>query len=1090
MAAPAPFQSARSVQSAHSAQTAKKLRLFISYSRKDAALADRLVLALEANDFEVTIDRRDLPYGQEWQKELADFIRASDTVVWLVSPDSVASQWCNWELGELTRLAKRLMPVRVRATDPAALPASLGKVHILPVEGSFDLGADLAALLAALETDRAWIKQGTAWVERAHQWKGQPAAEGPAPQPDRSALLSGAQLRRAEAWRLQQPAKAPQPGADVLGLILSSRTAATARQWWMALGAVLLVSSLALFLWQRQVALQRQDGVHINQSRQLASLAEQSRLGGDAVRALLLSLEALPDAPEGVQRPHVPEAERTLYASLLEQRETQLLADPQPYTVSVQPQAPAQAVPAITQNNVLRLVDLPAQRIVGKHPGTDALITKAYWRADGLRLVAVSNGIDSSQAFLWDLKLQRQVAALEGHSQTITAVAFSSDGNWLATASEDGQVRVFDAHTGTGERQFGDPLALALHSLAFSPDGGDIAVGTRDGAIQLWAWRSAQLRRTLAGRHKGQVSAVHFIEQGRRLLSVAWDREVMMQGLRGPSRPVRMEGHRDIALDAALSPDGRQLLTGSQDKTARVWDLVQAQALLPVLQGHEASVETVAFAPNGNRALTASKDGAVRLWRATRRDGFQLDLLLQGHHRIEGAQFTADGATVLSYGNGSLRGWQAQPQPERGVVGAHGGWVVGAAYSPSGQQVLSYARDHSAALWPAAGGAASAPLRGHRNPVVAAGFSADGARVVTVSLDGSARRWSAQDGSPLPGTITGLHNGLGLNLLAPGAKRLLTTDGQAQAVLWDLEKGQSLIKLPAPAASADAQLRRTVAWADFSADGELMVTVPGLARPSSSPNNFELFNGGHASLWQARTGALVKTIGGEGWDIERSAFSPDGRRLALALRGGAVRVMALPEGNELVAIAADLGRSGDTRWRGLAFSADGQRLVTSSRSTAQVWDAHSGQEVARIAAAPGGTVGRAIFTRDGRRLVSYERNTARVWDLPSGAEVAQLAGHTQGITGLSLSPDGARVLTSSVDGSVRVWPLFSSTEGIVQHAKKVSPRCLGADERGELSLPETTPCWCSRLHKWQPPVAQAASGSAAANVAPDRVCGK
>ena len=64
------------------------------------ATADALVVALEANGFAVTIDRRDLPYGEEWQVELADFIRSSDTVVWLVSPESLASKWCHWELGD------------------------------------------------------------------------------------------------------------------------------------------------------------------------------------------------------------------------------------------------------------------------------------------------------------------------------------------------------------------------------------------------------------------------------------------------------------------------------------------------------------------------------------------------------------------------------------------------------------------------------------------------------------------------------------------------------------------------------------------------------------------------------------------------------------------------------------------------------------------------------------------------------------------------------------------------------------------------------------------------------------------------------
>jgi hypothetical protein len=70
----------------------KRLKLFISYSRRDLAIADALVDALERSGFEALIDRRDLPYGEEWQKELSDFIRASDTVVWLVSR-LIKSDW-------------------------------------------------------------------------------------------------------------------------------------------------------------------------------------------------------------------------------------------------------------------------------------------------------------------------------------------------------------------------------------------------------------------------------------------------------------------------------------------------------------------------------------------------------------------------------------------------------------------------------------------------------------------------------------------------------------------------------------------------------------------------------------------------------------------------------------------------------------------------------------------------------------------------------------------------------------------------------------------------------------------------------------
>src|SRR5262245_31330102 len=100
------------------ASTGAQLKVFVSYSRRDLAIADAMVGSLEKEGFVVSIDRRDLPYGEEWQKELGDFIRASDTVIWLVSLDSVKSSWVAWELGEVGRLNKRLVPVRIADVSP------------------------------------------------------------------------------------------------------------------------------------------------------------------------------------------------------------------------------------------------------------------------------------------------------------------------------------------------------------------------------------------------------------------------------------------------------------------------------------------------------------------------------------------------------------------------------------------------------------------------------------------------------------------------------------------------------------------------------------------------------------------------------------------------------------------------------------------------------------------------------------------------------------------------------------------------------------------------------------------------------------
>lgn len=225
-------------------------RIFVSYSRRDSAAADTIVAALEARGFEVMIDRRDLPFGEEWQKELAEFIRISDTVIWLVSKHSVLSEWVNWELDEVKARSKRLVPVMVGLTAAARLPRQLGAIHILPADRVFELSRDLGTLVGVIETDRAWLKQGSRLHDRAAEW----LTKGRSP----GLLLSRAALTDAERWKDAQPIKAPPPSEEIVELIIASQRSATKRQRrWIAFSMAIAIGALslsALAIWQWTIA--------------------------------------------------------------------------------------------------------------------------------------------------------------------------------------------------------------------------------------------------------------------------------------------------------------------------------------------------------------------------------------------------------------------------------------------------------------------------------------------------------------------------------------------------------------------------------------------------------------------------------------------------------------------------------------------------------------------------------------------------------------------------------------------------------------------------------------------------------------------
>src|SRR5262245_7504297 len=219
---------------------AHKLRVFISYSRRDMAFADRLVSALESRDLEVMIDRRDLPLLEEWQNELIGFIRKADAVVYLLSPSSIVSKWCTWEVEQVAALNKRLAPVVAEALPAdASLPEVINRINFLFFTPPNDFEEQAGRLAKALSTDLNWVKEHTRLGELARRWDERN-------RPGRLLLPSG-EIEDAERWAIGRPREAPRPTELHTAFIQASRRAATSRQrWWIGGSAAVAIGAIAL----------------------------------------------------------------------------------------------------------------------------------------------------------------------------------------------------------------------------------------------------------------------------------------------------------------------------------------------------------------------------------------------------------------------------------------------------------------------------------------------------------------------------------------------------------------------------------------------------------------------------------------------------------------------------------------------------------------------------------------------------------------------------------------------------------------------------------------------------------------------------
>src|SRR5262245_6867507 len=199
-----------------------KAKVFISYSRRDMAFADRLELALEARGFSAAIDRSEIYAFEEWWKRIQALITGVDTVIFVLSPDSVASGVALKEVAFAASLNKRFAPIVGRRVDDKAVPEALAKLNFIffDDESQFEKSAD--RLVQALDTDIAWIRQHTDFGEAARHWS-------LANQPN-GLLLRSPVLEEAERWIAARPDGAPPPTEETSTFIRHSRQAATRRR--------------------------------------------------------------------------------------------------------------------------------------------------------------------------------------------------------------------------------------------------------------------------------------------------------------------------------------------------------------------------------------------------------------------------------------------------------------------------------------------------------------------------------------------------------------------------------------------------------------------------------------------------------------------------------------------------------------------------------------------------------------------------------------------------------------------------------------------------------------------------------------------
>jgi WD40 repeat protein len=389
-------------------------------------------------------------------------------------------------------------------------------------------------------------------------------------------------------------------------------------------------------------------------------------------------------------------------------------------------------------------------------------LDRASYVQGGLLAVeaGIRRGIDEPEihkALINYLRVSSTEVGRMNYDSWVSAVAFSADGEYVASGSADGTARVWQAATGHELSRLSDEGGVS--SIAFSPDNKSVVAGWANGIVKVW--EAATGREIAHMTFNDSVLSVAFRPDDKYIVSGSNPAAQVWEAATG--KEVAHINHDAWVHSVAFSSDGEQVVSGGADGTVRVWDTTSGQEIARMK--HDGAVYSVAFSPDDQYVASGSGDGTVRIWEAA--TGKEI-AVMQPYGIVFSVAFSPDGQFVVSGSeSGRAQVWIAgrlsEGEDREKARMNHGFPVYSVAFSPTGGYVVSGGADGTARLWDAMTGEQVAGLFNH-GIVFAVAFSPDGKYIVSGGCDdligvntcpGSARVWEASTGPEIAGMTLG-----------------------------------------------------------------------------------------------------------------------------------------------------------------------------------------------------------------------------------------------------------------------------------------------------------------------------------------------
>lgn len=922
--------------------------IFISYSRKDLTYAEKLTSALEKNSLKIWIDKKSIPKGEELTKEIYGGIEKAAAFLFLVSPDSMQSNWCNKEFAYAVKNGKRIIPIVIRDTDLSSDNKTSNRNCIFCRAEQDDFVQGIKEIVDTIYTDYEWVKYHTELQVKAVRWKQS--------HEEISLLMRGKELKVAE-----EKLGIPRRGKDLKPTVLqqefvsASRKHETKRQRLLLTGlftgltvalALFVIAVLAFIFGRNQQLIAEKEAVakataqsaaqsqgEIASGRELASQAQLLPLYGNSmIVSGLLSIEAA-----------------NLDSSIQVQQ---------------------------SLSRVANSIGNPIERY-----SLENTILSGAISLDGKFIAA---GDAKGNLNIWDAKTDQIIANYQ-HKGSVLSIAFSPIENKVLSIGND--LVVWDLTTGKVLLQLDEPTSI-FQSALFSADGNTIialseldndqntliAIDLLSGnIISRFVFDGTAPKLSLSQQNSWAVIAQNYDNEKLRLQVWDWRREQKVA-----------EKDFDVTYNVyGYQIDNSKILSVDSDVTVVMWDVYTGNN---ILSGEvcKSAIRTMILSTNAEKVAIGCDEGTIKVLdtqnlnelMSVSQDENTDDLTF---NPVFAMGFNADASRLITGGSdGTAIVWDIETQTELARM-PHEGSIQQVAFNPVENWVISWGRETMITAWIPANGLSTLPIV-QEHAIQALSFDPEG-NLLVASYGGNIQKWDISRQQMLLGNNVSMLTLMPVVFSRDGSLMISDTDDNIVRV-FNVTSGKEISSVA------------HIDWVDSI---------------SIDDNNKYIISGSPAAgylQWDPSNGSVLNTI-----DLSTfpPILSPDGLMLGYSIYGENQSVQDLiisdfRNGSVLRSIV-----DGNNP---IVFSPGNSMVAFTNHDfqTLRVWNISENQEY--FSATHAGKITLMSFSPDGKFIVTTGTDSVvHVWQIEDGNEVANLIAPSK-VNALTFSPDNRFIVYS------------------------------------------------------------------------------